>query len=203
MKRERVLRQCAIVVYGHRVGGHQGKIMGSQMGSDAAVLRGGSELVAETLRQARRSLLSWSERLVKHRLRIVRRARQLIARDCEALAATLLHRRTAVETLVTEVLPLVEAARFLERTAESLLAPRILRHGRPLWLLGVRAEVRREPLGVVLTLAPSNYPLFLPGVQILQALTAGNAVCAKPAPGCAEPLRRLAALLAEAGLPGG
>src|SRR3954465_9139466 len=62
VKRERVLRQCAIVVYGHRVGGHQGKIMGSQMGSDAAVLRGGSELVAETLRQAQRSLLSWSER---------------------------------------------------------------------------------------------------------------------------------------------
>jgi acyl-CoA reductase-like NAD-dependent aldehyde dehydrogenase len=119
------------------------------------------------------------------------------------LAATLLHRRAAVETLVTEVLPLVEAARFLERNAETLLAPRMLRHGRPLWLLGVRAEVRREPLGVVLILAPSNYPLFLPGVQILQALTAGNAVCAKPAPGCTEPLRQFAALLAEAGLPGG
>jgi acyl-CoA reductase-like NAD-dependent aldehyde dehydrogenase len=177
--------------------------MTSHMGSDTEVLRDNNELVTEQLRQARQSLPSWSGRSVKDRLRIIRRARHLIARDCEALAATLSHRRPAVETLVTEVLPLVEAARFLERNAERLLAPRVLRHGRPLWLLGVRAEVRREPLGVVLILSPSNYPLFLPGVQILQALIAGNAVCAKPAPGCAEPLQRFATLLAEAGLPDG
>ncbi|PPQ35473.1 aldehyde dehydrogenase family protein [Rhodopila globiformis] len=173
------------------------------MGSDAAVLRDTNELVVETLRQARRLRPSWSERPIKDRLRIIRRARHLIARDCEDLAATLLHRRPAVETLVTEVLPLADAARFLERNAAALLAPRTLRGGRPLWLPGVRAEVRREPLGVVLILSPSNYPLFLPGAHILQALTAGNAVCAKPAPGCAEPLRRFAALLAEAGLPDG
>ena len=42
-----------------------------------------------------------------------------------------------------------------------------------------------------LIIAPSNYPLFLPGVQILQALAAGNAVCAKPAIGYAEPLAKL------------
>ena len=126
-----------------------------------------------------------------------------MARDCEALAAILAHRRPVAETLVTEVLPLADAARFLERRAAGLLAPRILRRGRPFWLLGVRAKIMREPLGVVLILAPSNYPLFLPGVQILQALVAGNAVCAKPASGCAAPLIRLADLLSEAGLPDG
>jgi acyl-CoA reductase-like NAD-dependent aldehyde dehydrogenase len=67
----------------------------------------------------------------------------------------------------------------------------------------VTAEIHREPCGVVLILAPSNYPLFLPGAQLLQALAAGNAVCAKPAPGCAAPLQALAAILAEAGLPAG
>jgi acyl-CoA reductase-like NAD-dependent aldehyde dehydrogenase len=177
--------------------------MSAHMGSDAEVLRDGNELVASSLRQAQLSLPKWSGRSIKDRLRIIRRVRYLIARDCEALAGTLAHRRPAVETLVTEVLPLVEAARFLERNAERLLAPRILRHGRPLWLPGVRAEVRREPLGVVLILSPSNYPLFLPGVQILQALAAGNVVCAKPALGCAEPLQRFAALSSEAGLPTG
>jgi acyl-CoA reductase-like NAD-dependent aldehyde dehydrogenase len=52
-------------------------------------------------------------------------------------------------------------------------------------------------------LAPSNYPLFLPGAQLLQALAAGNAVCAKPASGCAAPLQALAGILKEAGLPAG
>jgi acyl-CoA reductase-like NAD-dependent aldehyde dehydrogenase len=43
-----------------------------------------------------------------------------------------------------------------------LLTPRIQRRERLLWLFGVPAEIRREPLGVVLILGPSNYPLFLP-----------------------------------------
>ncbi len=85
--------------------------------------------------------------------------------------------RPAAEVLSSEVVPLADACRFLEREAPRLLATRRLgSHGRPAWLGGVEAEVRREPLGLVLVIAPSNYPLFLPGVQTLQALAAGNAV---------------------------
>ncbi len=87
------------------------------------------------------------------------------------------------------------------RQAPRLLAPRRLRWGRPLWLFGVRQEIRREPRGVVLILAPGNYPLFLPGAQVLQALAAGNAVCVKPAPGRSAPMLALADLLRRAGLP--
>ncbi len=91
------------------------------------------------------------------------------------------------------MLPLVEACRFLEREAAWILAPqRLSTHTRPFWLRRVTAETRRDPLGVVLVIAPANYPLFLPGVQVLQALAAGNAVLWKPAPGgtaAAEALR--------------
>lgn len=112
--------------------------------------------------------------------------------------------RSAAESLSAEVLPLAEACRFLEREAAGLLAPRRLgARGRPVWLFGVAAEVRREPFGTVLIVGPSNYPLLLPGVQALQALTAGNAVLVKPAPGCSAPMERLADWLAEAGLPDG
>ena len=47
---------------------------------------------------------------------------------------------------------------------------------------------------MVLIIGPANYPLFLPGVQVLQALAAGNAVLWKPAPGgkaAAEALREV------------
>ena len=155
--------------------------------------------VRAALESARTSARTWEAMPLTARLQVMQRVRRLIARDAAALAATI-DRRVA-DTLAAEVLPLAETARFLVREASRILAPRPATGRRPLWLAGVNATIRREPLGVVLVLAPSNYPLFLPGAQVLQALAAGNAVCVKPAPGCSAPMLALAALLAEAGLP--
>ena len=92
--------------------------------------------------------------------------------------------RPTLESLTAEVLPLAEACRFLEREAGKLLAPlRLGKRGLPLWLAGVRSEIQREPFGVVLIIGPGNYPLLLPGVQLIQALVAGNAVLLKPGVG--------------------
>ena len=151
--------------------------------------------------EARKAGRAWAARPVRERLQVLRRLRRMLGRDGLALAETV--RRPAADTLVAEVLPLAEAARFLLRRAPALLATRSLKRGRPLWLWGVSAEIRREPHGVVLVLAPGNYPLFLPGAQALQALAAGNAVCVKPAPGCTAPMAALGNMLARAGLPRG
>jgi acyl-CoA reductase-like NAD-dependent aldehyde dehydrogenase len=69
-----------------------------------------------------------------------------------------------------------------------------------LWLSGVSLEIRHEPLGVVLIIAPSNYPLFLPAAQMLQALVAGNAILLKPGEGGGPVARALAQHLAAVGL---
>ena len=99
-----------------------------------------------------------------------------------------------------EVLPLAEACRFLEREAGKLLKPRRLgRRGLPLWLAGVCSEIQREPFGVVLIIGPGNYPLLLPGVQLIQALVAGNAVWLKPGGGGTEAARALCDLIVRAG----
>ncbi|MBK4723458.1 aldehyde dehydrogenase family protein [Azospirillum sp. YIM DDC1] len=149
---------------------------------------------------------AWSGGNTAGRLSIIRKIRCRIAADAETLVQALATRpgRSAAESLSAEILPLAEACRFLEREAVALLAPRRLgARGRPVWLFGVAAEVLREPFGTILIVGPSNYPLLLPGVQALQALTAGNAVLVKPAPGCSAPMERLADWLAEAGLPDG
>lgn len=151
--------------------------------------------------ELRGAAAAWDMQGLSARLAVVRAARRLVAARAETLAATVA--RPVADTLVAEVLPLLEAARFLEREAPRLLAPRAPRGRRPLWLLGVRATLRRERLGAVLILAPGNYPLFLAGAQALQALVAGNAVAWKPAPGGEAVAHALAALLAEAGLPPG
>jgi acyl-CoA reductase-like NAD-dependent aldehyde dehydrogenase len=158
------------------------------------------------LQEARVAQPNWASVPVQRRLELIAQLRHRIATEPAKLLDTLAApgRERAQEALTAEVLPLADACRFLERMAARLLARRRLgRRGRPAWLLGHHAEIRREPLGVVLVIGPNNYPLLLPGLPALQALTAGNAVLVKPAPGCSSPMVRLAEMLVQAGLPQG
>ncbi|MBW4039155.1 MAG: aldehyde dehydrogenase family protein [Acidobacteria bacterium] len=148
--------------------------------------------------------MQWAQRSLAERLGVLRRARHGMAERAEAFAAAIspMLARTQADTLVSELLPLLDACKFLEREAEGLLAPRKLgRRGRPLWLAGVIAEVHREPLGHVLVIGPSNFPLFLPGVQVMQALAAGNTVTWKPGRGGGAVAQLVAQCCREAGLP--
>ncbi|MEM6328695.1 MAG: aldehyde dehydrogenase family protein [Planctomycetota bacterium] len=112
--------------------------------------------------------------------------------------------RSAADSLAAEVLPTADACRFLERNAQRLLRERrAAGRDRPIWGRGLRVRVRREPLGVVLVIGAGNYPLFLSGVQTLQAAAAGNGVLIKPAPGASAPMRRLAGALESGGMPAG
>jgi aldehyde dehydrogenase (NAD+) len=53
----------------------------------------------------------------------------------------------------------------------------------------------------VLLIGPGNYPLLLPGVQALQALTAGNSVVWKPGAGGRSAAELFGATMRQAGLP--
>lgn len=148
----------------------------------------------------------WTARPVRERLRVLKRARRLLAGRTPELCAAISPElaRNAADTRVAEVLPLLAACKYLESEAARVLAPRkIGRRGRPFWLAGVTSEVERVPIGRVLVIAPANYPLFLPGVQVLQALAAGNAVVWKPGRGGLAVARVFAAVMREAELPEG
>jgi acyl-CoA reductase-like NAD-dependent aldehyde dehydrogenase len=159
--------------------------------------------IASLVAAARGAQASWGATPIAVRLRSIRRLRHAIAAQSLALAEATGRAsvRNAAEAIVAEVLPLADACRFLERRAASLLRPRRPGiGGLPPWLWGTRAEVRREPVGVVLILGPSNYPLMLPGVPAIQAMAAGNAVLWKPGAGGGPAARALARLIAESGI---
>ncbi len=61
----------------------------------------------------------------------------------------------------------------------------------------------RQPLGVVLAIAPFNYPLFIASAKIVPAIAAGNAVVVKPASDDPICLLMLAKLMQAAGVPDG
>src|SRR5688572_22358435 len=95
-----------------------------------------------------------------------------------------------------EVRGLVERATYMADIAEAALAD-VNVGEKP----GFTRFIRREPLGVVLVLAPWNYPYLTAVNSIVPALIAGNAVILKHSdqtPLCAERFRDA---LAEAGLP--
>lgn len=107
----------------------------------------------------------------------------------------------AFQALVSEILPLLDAIQWMERRAHHVLrSKRPSWREQPPWMMAHRLEIHRRPHGHVLVVGPGNYPLFLPGVQLLQALVAGNTVSVKPQQGCEAPLRRLTEALYALGL---
>lgn len=146
----------------------------------------------------------WSSEPIAARLRVLTKTRHLLASRTEALCSSIPSTlaRNAADTYCSEILPLLSACKFLEQEAAAILKPRRLgRKGLPLWLAGLRSEVERAAYGRVLVIAASNYPLFLPGVQALQALAAGNSVIWKPGIGGRRVALLVAETLYEAGLP--
>ena len=153
--------------------------------------------------EVRAAQLVWARKDIRQRLQIVKRLRRLMAGHAEVLGAIVaaVRYRPIEEKLISEILPLADACKFLERESAKILAPQKFgRRGRPLWLFDCEFEIQRQPFGVVLVVGPKNYPLFLPAVHALQALVAGNAVLIKPAPGTDSVSAAFVSLAREAGI---
>ena len=155
-------------------------------------------------------MTDWAATPLKQRLAVLRRARHTLAARVDEFADLVRgpaddgSGRRPADTIAAEVLPLCAAIQFLQRRAARILRPQKLGlSGRPSWLLGVRGRITRQPLGRVLILGTWNYPVFLTGVQAMQALAAGNGVVVKPGNDCEAVTRTLSELLHEAGLPQG
>ena len=118
--------------------------------------------------------------LEQRRADLARLRRAIIARKGEletALKADFGH-RSADETVILEVLTLVEGIRYLGRRLRKWMRPdrrRIAPHSQP-----ARGYVTYQPLGVVGVMSPWNYPLSLSLMPLATALAAGNRVMLKP-----------------------
>ena len=159
---------------------------------------------ADESRRCRTAQMLWARTPVRERLECVGRFRHLLVRKVDALTAAVERDlgRPSWEVLSTDVLPLAAACEWLQRRATRLLAPRKV-PGRdcPIWLVGSRDRVFHRPRGVVGNIGTWNYPIFLNGVPMIQALTAGNGILWKPSELVAASSEVFHALFAEAGFP--
>ncbi len=82
------------------------------------------------------------------------------------------------ETSLLELLPIAHEAKYTMRHLKRWMKPKKVSN--PMALLGSQSYIRYEPKGVVLIIAPWNYPINLTFGPLISALAAGNTVIIKP-----------------------
>jgi succinate-semialdehyde dehydrogenase/glutarate-semialdehyde dehydrogenase len=158
--------------------------------------------ISAAVQRARAAQPAWAEKGLRHRIHILRQFQRLLheKRDDVACAITQENGKPQVEALVTEILVVLDAARFLIENAHAELKPEPVPHG-SLPMKMKSACLVREPYGVIGIISPWNYPFATPATESLAALVAGNAVVLKPSEFTPLSALGLAALLHQAGVP--
>ncbi|MFG0307241.1 MAG: aldehyde dehydrogenase family protein [Phycisphaerales bacterium JB040] len=135
-------------------------------------------------------------------LRWLRRFRRSIAQRTPDLVSLIESElgKAPFESLTSDLVPLLASCRWHEKHARRVLRPRRAR-GRSIWQLGQRHTIHHAPLGHVAIIATWNYPVQLLGIQLVQALVAGNRVTVKPSERSPRTHAVLLDLAHDAGVP--
>lgn len=144
----------------------------------------------------------WSAWGVRNRLKVLQRFQQILLDRKEHVARRITQEagKPYVESLLTEVFVVLDAARFLADNAYSILRDEHLPYGN-LAVKPKSGRILREPYGVIGIISPWNYPFSTPGCEVMAALVAGNTVVLKPSEFTPLIALELQSLLREAGVP--
>jgi acyl-CoA reductase-like NAD-dependent aldehyde dehydrogenase len=161
-----------------------------------------AEDVSAAIARARAAQAAWSTLVLRRRVEILREFQRLLHEKKSEIAAAITREagKPRAEALVTEVLVVLDAARFLIDNAHRLLRDEPLPHGNLATRLKT-GRLLREPYGVIGIISPWNYPFSIPATETLAALVAGNAVVLKPSELTSLAALELRSLLHTAGVP--
>lgn len=136
----------------------------------------------------------WSETTPMERSLMLLRLADRLEQQGEAFAA--LESRNCgkppARALGDEIPAIVDCFRFFAGAARCLPASAAGEY-----LKGLTSMIRRDPIGVVASIAPWNYPLMMAAWKLAPALAAGNTVVLKPSEQTPLTTLKLAELLAE------
>lgn len=111
----------------------------------------------------------------------------------QALAADF--QKPRFESLMSELFPIKEEIKIIRSELADWMQPQRV-SGSP-FFPGSKSYIRHEGKGLVLIIAPWNYPVALALVPLVGALAAGNCVCLKPSELTPNVSKALAAFCAE------
>jgi acyl-CoA reductase-like NAD-dependent aldehyde dehydrogenase len=158
--------------------------------------------VRAAVARARAAQPAWQALGVQRRRGILREFQRLLHESKSEVARLITEEagKPYAESLVTEIMVVLDAARFCAETAYSFLQPQQVPHGNPI-MKTKSGFLLRQPYGVIGIISPWNYPFSTPASESLAALVTGNAVVLKPSELTPLVALKLEALLHAAGVP--
>ena len=163
----------------------------------------GEAEVQRAIDAATRAFAGWSETPAHERSAILHRTADLLGQRREDLARTIaLEGGKPVRDARAEVSRAVQTFRFAAEEAKQSYGETIPMDA----ALGSEKRVGmtfHQPIGVVASITPFNFPLNLVAHKVAPALATANTVVLKPAPQTPVTALQLGEILQEAGLPAG
>ena len=158
--------------------------------------------VGEAVKRAHTAQRIWHETPLRFRLAIIEKFQRLLNERKQQVARVITSEsgKPVIEALLTEILVVLDACRFLLQESHSFLREQTVPHG-SLATKAKRGRLIRDPYGAIGIISPWNYPFSIPATETLAALVTGNAVVLKPSELTPLSSIELASLLHDAGLP--
>jgi succinate-semialdehyde dehydrogenase/glutarate-semialdehyde dehydrogenase len=146
----------------------------------------------------------WAQLTLLDRARYLERAAQVLIDEGDEIRDLIVREqgKPRNEAFSMEVLPTIDALRWIARAGQKLLADEKIPMSQ-VFLKTKSSAFTYEPLGVIGIIAPWNYPWSIPFGEVALALMAGNGVVLKPA--SLTPLigERIVHVFERAGVPDG
>ena len=160
--------------------------------------------VDEAMQAARAALPAWRALSAVERAAYLHKTAVILERDKEEIG-TILAKEVAkgIKAAIGEVVRTADLIRYAAEEGLRITGQAMEGGGFEAASKNKLAVVRREPVGVVLAIAPFNYPVNLSGSKIAPALIAGNVVMFKPPTQGSISGLLLAKAFEEAGIPAG
>lgn len=160
--------------------------------------------VDEAMQAARAALPAWRALSAVERAAYLHKTAAILERDKEKIG-TILAKEVAkgIKAAIGEVVRTADLIRYAAEEGLRITGQAMEGGGFEATSKNKLAVVRREPVGVVLAIAPFNYPVNLSGSKIAPALIAGNVVMFKPPTQGSLSGLLLAKAFEEAGIPAG
>lgn len=160
--------------------------------------------VDEAMQAARAALPAWRALAPVERAAYLHKTAAILERDKEEIG-TILAKEVAkgIKAAIGEVVRTADLIRYAAEEGLRITGQAMEGGGFEAASKNKLAVVRREPVGVVLAIAPFNYPVNLSGSKIAPALIAGNVVMFKPPTQGSISGLLLAKAFEEAGIPAG
>ncbi|HEU8398435.1 TPA: NADP-dependent glyceraldehyde-3-phosphate dehydrogenase [Streptococcus pneumoniae] len=158
----------------------------------------------EAMQAARAALPAWRALSAVERAAYLHKTAAILERDKEEIG-TILAKEVAkgIKAAIGEVVRTADLIRYAAEEGLRITGQAMEGGGFEAASKNKLAVVRREPVGIVLAIAPFNYPVNLSASKIAPALIAGNVVMFKPPTQGSISGLLLAKAFEEAGIPAG